>query len=228
MGQGQHHGSRVCVYACVQGLPGPPAPGPHMMGGRPSARPALLAIHHQPVATGGMACLFCQLRVAPWGGGWRKWPFFLPGRADGQGEVCRAPRAGPGWDVTGPQLGKAPHRCPRPCPALCPRLLSGISVRRIGISHSSCLQPGHSPLPLPLGGVGSGISCHQVGGPLVRNLRCLMLAVHSGCGALPWGCVRAINQLVRRRGLSGGLEGLGHLSGASQPQDQNQGRLGPH
>lgn len=58
----------VCLCLC----PRPhwaPAPGPHMMGGRPSARPALLAIHHQPAATGGMACLFCQLRVAPWGGG---------------------------------------------------------------------------------------------------------------------------------------------------------------
>lgn len=33
------------------------------------------------------------------------------------------------------------------------------------------------PCPLPLGGVGSGVNCQQVGGPFARNPRCLTLAV---------------------------------------------------
>lgn len=142
---------RVCLCLC-QRPHWAPAPGPHMMGGRPSAQPALLAIHHQPAATGGMACLFCQLRVAPQDGGWRKWPFSA--WAGGwTTEVCRALRAGPGWDVTGPQLGKAPHRCPRPCPALCLSLPSGTSVSDTGIFPQQ-LSPARSFTPAP---------CHWAG-----------------------------------------------------------------
>lgn len=105
-----------------------PASGPHMMGGRPSARPAPLAIHHQPAATGGTACLFCQLRVAPWGRGRRKWPFSA--WAGGwTAEAYRAPRAGPGWIVAGRLAGQ----CQKPCFAPCLSLPSETRASDIGI-----------------------------------------------------------------------------------------------
>lgn len=119
----------VCLCLCPR-LHWAPASGPHMMGGRPSARPAPLAIHHQPAATGGTACLFCQLRVAPWGRGRRKWPFSV--WAGGwTAEVDRAPRAGGLWQD--PWVGKDPHRCQRPCLALCLSIPSGTRVCDIGI-----------------------------------------------------------------------------------------------
>lgn len=76
-----------------------------------------------------------EMAIFAWAGGWTA-------------EVCRAPRAGPGWDMTGPQLGKAPHRCPRPCPALCLSLPSGISVNDPGIFPQQ-LSPARSFTPAP-------------------------------------------------------------------------------
>lgn len=154
--------------------------------GRSSVSKASPSGHPSPaVATGGTACLFCQLCVTPWGVSRRKWPF-LPGRA---------------VDSRGVQATKGRARLARPfinvllCLSL-PLAPGQVTLGFSDFSHSSCLQPGHSPLPLPLGGVGSGVSCHQVGGLFVRNPRCLMLGVHTGCRELLWGRVQAVHQLV--------------------------------
>lgn len=95
-------------------------------------------------------------------------------------------------------------------------------------SHSSCLQPGHSPLPLAIGWGGLRCQLPPGGGSLCQKSKmldagCHMVTSCSETRSRPqtnwWGGVRV---------LPGGLEGPGHLFGDVQPQDQSQGHLGSH
>lgn len=118
------------VCACVQGLPRPPPWPTH--DGRSSISTASPFGHPSPASghrRNGLFVLPAPCRSL--GRGQEEMAIFCLG--GWTAEVCRAPRAGPGWDMAGLQLGKSPHRCPKPCPALCLSLSSGTRVSDIGV-----------------------------------------------------------------------------------------------
>lgn len=115
--------SRECI--CVRSLTGPRPWPTH--DGRPSVSTASPSSHQSAAAAAGAAaCLFCRLRVAPWGVSRRKWPFCLGGRWAAGATVGRA---SPALRARGAGRLCQPPRRPWPVRSLTPALASGRGLR---------------------------------------------------------------------------------------------------